>query len=132
MTRQAGAILMFTALGSLTVVARADRVHLDSHLTDGNIVVDGNIGEWTGPFVTLNEQHPVAVAVANDGEYLYLALTASEAVVRRQILGQGLIVWFDPEGKDKKHFGIKFPVGVLPGERGRGPRGMPGDPGRSE
>ncbi len=52
---------------------------------------------------------------------------------------QGLIVWFDPSGGDKKHFGVKFPVGVLPDDapgRGRGgvrrgPGGgrPPGDPG---
>jgi len=129
MTRQAAAVVMFAALASLTLSARADRVHLDSHLKDGDVVIDGNISEWTGPFVTLDEQHPVAVAITNDGEYLYLALTASDAAVRRQILAQGLIVWFDPEGKETKHYGIKFPVGMLPGERGRAPRPVPGEPG---
>ncbi len=110
-------------------MARADRVHLDSHLKDRDIVIDGDIGEWPGPFVPIDEQHPVAVAVVNDGEYLYLALTASDAAIRRQIMGQGLIVWFDPEGKDKKHYGIKFPVGISPADRGRGARGMRGQPG---
>ena len=38
---------------------------------------------------------------------------SSEPSVRRQIIRQGLIVWFDPAGKTKKAFGVKYPVGGM-------------------
>ena len=38
----------------------------------------------------------------------------------------GLIVWFDPKGGKKKALGIKFPIGMSPGE-GPMPRGDYGD-----
>lgn len=121
-------VVLVACAAPLTLAARADRVHLDSHHKDRDIVIDGDSGDWAGPLVPLDDQHPLSVAVANDGESLYLVLTASDAAIRRQILREGLIVWFDPEGKDKKHFGIKFPVGALPTERGRGQRGDRGEP----
>jgi hypothetical protein len=62
-------------------------------------------------------------------------LSTRDAALRAQIMGQGLIVWFDPAGGEKKRFGVKFPVGMgeseMPG-RGRGFRrpdaGSSGDP----
>jgi hypothetical protein len=86
------------------------RQRLDSHWRDRNIVIDGDNGDWAGPLQPIAEQHPILAAAANDGEFLYLVLSTSDAAVRRQILRQGLILWFDPSGGDKKHFGLKFPV----------------------
>ena len=124
-----GAILVVAALAPLTLDAWADRVQIDSHRKDRDIAIDGDSGDWAGPLVPLGDQHPVSVAAANDDAYLYLVLTASDLATRRQILRQGLIAWFDPEGKDKKHYGIKFPVGAPLdlGRFGRGNRGQSGD-----
>lgn len=109
-------------------LSAADRVLIVSHKIDRPIVVDGDSGEWQGPLVPLGEQTPVAIAVANDAQNLYVVLTASDAAMRRQIMRDGLIVWFDPGGKEKKHYGIKFPVG-MPFEFGRAT--LPSEP-RSE
>jgi hypothetical protein len=116
-------------LTSIPLVA-AERVLLQSHKIDRPIVVDGDSAEWQGPLVPLGEQNPVAIAVANDSQNLYVVLTASDAATRRQIMREGLIVWFDPGGKDKKHYGIKFPVGmpIELGRFGRGGRGAPREP----
>ena len=123
-------IAIGVALTSISLSA-AERMVIDSHKIDRPIVVDGNSGEWPGPLVPLGEQSPVAIAVANDARNLYLVLTASDAATRRQIMREGLVVWFDPGGKDKKHYGIKFPVGapIEFGGRGRGSRGEPREPG---
>ena len=124
-----GAVLLSVALVPLALEARTDRVNIDSHRKDRDIAIDGDSGDWAGPLVPLGDQHPVSVAAANDNEYFYLVLTASDSATRRQILRQGLIVWFDPDGKDKKHYGIKFPVGAPLdlGRFGRGNRGQSGD-----
>ena len=70
----------------------------------------------------------------NDGQFLYLVLSAGDPATRTQILRQGLILWFDPKGAEKKHFGLKFPVGVpfdemANGRGGRNRRSRPPDAG---
>jgi hypothetical protein len=137
-----GLVLVFPA-----AAGAAKRPRIDSHWRDRDITIDGDSGDWAGPLASLDEKHPINAAVANDGHSLYLVLSTSDAVVRREILRQGLTVWFDPGGGDKKHFGIKFPVGFSPdmagrsgreGRRGRGGFGRPrgggegDDPGATE
>lgn len=123
-------------------VFAAKRAQIDSHWRDRDVVIDGDNSEWAGPLRPLDENHPIVTAAMNDGQFLYVVLSASDATVGRQILRQGLIVWFDPSGGDKKHFGVKFPVGLLPEQaagRGRGgfrraPGGErpPDDPGSAD
>ncbi|MEO7273741.1 MAG: hypothetical protein ABIX28_13510 [Vicinamibacterales bacterium] len=122
---------VITALAALSVVlsleARATRAHFDSTWLTTPITIDGSPLEWAGPLAPFNDQ-PLAMAAANDGEALYVVLTASDPAVRRQILRQGLIVWFDGGGKDKKKFGVKFPIGIGLSEedlRGRRRGGAP-------
>src|SRR6185295_11360950 len=52
----------------------------------------------------------VAVQFLNDGEYLYMRMTASSTTERMQVVRQGFTVWFDPAGGTKKHFGVRYPV----------------------
>ena len=132
----AGMIVVAAAAGVLAT----KRQQIDSHWRDRDVVIDGDNSEWAGPLRPVEENHPIIMAAMNDGQFLYVVLSTSDAAARRQILRQGLIVWFDPSGGDKKHFGVKFPVGVLPEEasgRGgfrRGPAGgrPPGDPGSGD
>ena len=104
----AGALVAWTPQG---LAARDKRGHVDGKWRDGAITIDGSPSEWPAGLTPFNDQ-PVSIAAVNDGDSLYIVLTASERAVRTQILRQGLIVWFDPGGKDKKHFGLKFPIGA--------------------
>jgi len=119
-------LLVVTALavvlGSpVALVLASKRQLIDSHWRDRDVSIDGDNGEWPGPLVPVDQSHSSLTASAmNDGQFLYLVLTTSDASVRRQMFRQGLIVWFDPSGSDKKHFGVKYPVGVTPEEPGRG------------
>ena len=112
------AIVPVIALG-----ASSKKQRIDSHWKDREITIDGDNGEWPGPLVPVDEHQRLDAAAFNDGQFLYLVLSTRDATLRAQIIGQGLIVWFDPGGGDKKAFGIKFPVGMgdseMPG-RGRG------------
>jgi len=101
------------------LAARTKRASTDSHWRTTDITVDGVPTDWAGPLVAFNDQ-PVSIAAANDSEFLYFVLTTSEQGVRMQIMRRGLVVWFDPGGGDKKHFGIKFPVGSGAPEGTRG------------
>jgi hypothetical protein len=113
------------------------RQRMDSQWRDRDIAIDGDSGDWPGPLRPVDPNHPIMASAVNDGQSLYLVLSTSDASVRRQILRQGLIVWFDPTGGEKKHFGIKFPVGLMaeePASRRRGgfPRNPAGGSGSSD
>jgi hypothetical protein len=88
----------------------------ESRPLDRQVIVDGKTDDWRGDlFVAEGER--IELGFLNDRENLYVCLLTTDNFVRAQILMQGLTVWFDPQGKTNKVFGIKFPVGLPPGER---------------
>jgi hypothetical protein len=111
---------------SLVIVLSAgaiasEKTHFVSQLRDGAIVADGDFGDWYGNLQPFGE-HPVSLQALNDKDFLYLRMTASDSATRMEIMRQGLTVWFDPSGGDKKKFGIRYPVvehGSGPGDEGR-------------
>jgi hypothetical protein len=105
-------VVVAILIAPVAIVLASKRQVIDSHWRDRDVTIDGDTGEWSGPLVPIEENHSLLAAAMNDGHYLYLVLSTSDAAVRRQIFHQGLIVWFDPAGGDKKHFGVKYPVGV--------------------
>src|SRR3954469_13675135 len=105
-------VLVIILIASAAGVFAAKRQRIDSRWRDRDVVIDGDNGEWAGPLRPVEENHPVLTEVVNDGQFLYLVLSTNDATARRQIMRQGLTVWFDPAGGDRKHFGVKFPVGM--------------------
>jgi hypothetical protein len=109
----------------------AERPHFDSHPRDGAIAIDGNFADWSGNLEPVGTT-PMSMQVVNDGEFLYLRLSASDAGTRMEITRLGMTVWFDPDGGTKKKLGIRYPVveaGSFAGRGGqRGHRGE-SDPG---
>ena len=91
------------------VVAAAARPHIDSERRDGAITVDAKFDDWYGNLQPFADQ-PVSIQALNDGEFLYLRLTASDPAARMQIMRQGMTVWFDPQGGTKKKLGLRYPV----------------------
>jgi hypothetical protein len=116
---------------SLATAAASGRPSFTSQPRDGAITVDGRYDDWHGhldPF----EAAPVAVQFLNDGEYLYMRMTASSSAERMQVVRQGFTVWFDPAGGTTKHFGVRYPVvehgsGPDEGRRGVISEPSPGD-----
>jgi uncharacterized membrane protein YgcG len=106
----------------------AERPHVDSHPRDGVIAIDGKFDDWSGNLEPLGTT-PMSIQVVNDGEFLYLRLTASDAGTRMQIMRLGMTVWVDPAGGTKKKLGVRYPVveagSFGGGERGRGRRERP-------
>lgn len=80
------------------------------------ITIDGRTDDWQGElFVVPGER--MMIGFVNDGRFLYIAVLVEEAFQRNQVLYQGLTVWFDPKGGKEKVFGIRYPLGLPPGER---------------
>ena len=108
-------------LTTIVGVGAAVKPQFVSGLRSSAITVDGRYDDWQGnlePFGNL----PVSVQFLNDGEFLYMRLTATDVAARMQIMRQGLTVWFDPGGGTKKKIGVRYPVV----ERGDGEEGRSG------
>lgn len=130
--RVAAAVAIASALTVPLISARAERPQLPSLWRTAEIVIDGASNDWPS-MTTLSEDPPLQAGFANDGVYLYVAVRTADPAARMQIVRQGLIVWFDPAGGEKKRFGVHYPDTAVPpaprGGRG-GPRGSwppPGD-----
>jgi uncharacterized membrane protein YgcG len=127
--RRPGLVLLCICLWP-AIVSVAERPRFESQRRDGAITVDGKFDDWYGQLQPFGAD-PVAIQFLNDGEFLYVRLTASDAATRMQIRRLGMTIWFDPSGGTKKKFGIKYPV-VEAGDgfevgRGRRGEGLPDD-----
>jgi hypothetical protein len=92
-------------------LAGCKNLELNSHWRDWKIAIDGVNSEWENS-TTYIEDEKVLIGVINDEDFLYISLISDNPILRRQMMGQGFIVWFDPAGGKKKVFGIQYPLGL--------------------
>lgn len=91
-------------------------LELNSDWRDCEITVDGRNDDWLGNMMYFEKEN-VSLGLLNDENFIYICLIAEDQMIRNQVMGQGFTLWFDPDGGKKKTFGIKFPIGMQPGER---------------
>jgi hypothetical protein len=118
--RRLVSVTLAGALGLTLVVFAAPDLLVVSAWKAQDVHVDGRIDEWAQ--LTAVDKGP-AIAAANDGQFLYLAVATSDPQLRRT-LASGLVVWFDPAGTKKADIGLQLP-GLA--ERGMGEPGAPRD-----
>jgi hypothetical protein len=75
------------------------------------ITIDGNDAEWQD-HLTWIEGHPVAIGIKNDDTDLYLFITTTDHNMKQTLMRRGLTIWFNADGKKKKTFGIRYPIGL--------------------
>jgi hypothetical protein len=97
------AIPSFAGCGSL---------ELTSLWRDRDITVDGLDTEWDNTRVYLDDAKS-SVAVLNDEDFIYISLVTADRAIRRQIMGRGFTLWFDPHGGKNEAFGLHYPLGML-------------------
>jgi len=90
---------------------------IPSHWRDRPILIDGKDSEWGGLMKALDDAGNSA-AIVNDSNFVYVSLVTANHDLQRQVLRRGIIVWFDREGGKDKKFGVHYPLGIVPGERG--------------
>lgn len=96
---------------AITQLAGCKNLELNSHWRDREVTVDGINSEWENSTIYI-EDEKILVGVMNDQDFLYISLITGSPALRRQMMGQGFIIWFDPEGGKKKVFGIQYPLGL--------------------
>lgn len=114
-------------LSCLFVLGLAGCSSTTTYLTESlplelNVMIDGKTDDWRGA-LSIIEDGNASLGFLNDQEYLYVCLIAENEVWRAQIMMQGMTIWFDPQGRTKKALGIKYPLGMPPGEQPTRPRG---------
>lgn len=77
------------------------------------VMVDGDDGDWTMPASEVVKT-PLFMSVVNDDTHVYVRLRTSDPSARMQLVRGGLIVSFDPTGRDKRVLALKYPVGMPP------------------
>ncbi len=124
-------LLSITLLVALSGSGCSSTKTLQSEAPASALTIDGRVDDWGGALAPM-EGERFSLGVRNDGEFLYVALLSRDEGVTRQIVRDGLILWFDPAGGKEKTFGLRFPLGLTalqpPGERSGGPRGGQQDP----
>jgi hypothetical protein len=90
-------------------------LQLTSRWSEHQIQIDGNLGAWSDSTLFV-QKDDIRCGVLNDGEFLYVCLMSSKPNLGRQIMARGMTVWFDPNGGEKKTYGIRFPIGMGRGE----------------
>jgi len=91
------------------------KLELDSGWRERQITVDGRNDDWLGTMMYF-EKEKVSLGLLNDENFMYICLIAEDQLIRNQVMRQGFTLWFDSDGGKKKTFGIKFPIGMQPGE----------------
>ena len=74
------------------------------------IVVDGKVDDWTMSWIE-DEDKEFSYNFCADDQYLYVRAKTSEFFTKRKLAIFGFTLWFDPNGKKKRTYGLKFPVG---------------------
>jgi len=105
---------VFPLLGLVGVVfmaACSGPVTLQSRSMSEAPSVDGRIDEWGGNLDYLDDE-PVAMSASPTDSLLYVAIVIQDRALIRTVAANGLIVWVDPTGGQKRGYGIQYPVGL--------------------
>jgi hypothetical protein len=85
---------------------------IDSRWRDRDIVIDGDDTDWQDLKLYV-ENWPVDIGIANDADFLYLTLSTADRSFQRQAIMRGFEVWIDPNGRQGKILGVRYPLGMM-------------------
>lgn len=77
----------------------------------GRPSVDGSIEEW-GERLTPVDGSSVSVAAHPTDSLLYVALLVQDRALVRSLAVNGLVVWVDPAGGQRRAYGVRYPLGL--------------------
>ncbi|MEK7728091.1 MAG: hypothetical protein AAB354_06720, partial [candidate division KSB1 bacterium] len=105
------AFLLAAVLAYAAISSADQKYEIASPWRNVEVKVDGDAEEWAEAFSYL-EKEKLGFGLKNDSSALYLCLRFDEAT-QRQALRFGFTIWLDASGKNKKAFGIRFPLGMM-------------------
>jgi len=84
---------------------------VESRPAPGVITLDGNPADWEGVPVLYLEKSLRALAVTHDQDNVYLMYRFADERLARELLGRGVILWVNSEGKTKNKdeaYGLRY------------------------
>lgn len=94
------------------------------------ITVDGKADEWPLNWM-VDDEKIFSYNVCADDQFLYVRVKSSEFFTKRKMAAFGFTLWFDPSGKKKRKYGLRFPIGGVEADERMGQLNKEGAPGNS-
>jgi hypothetical protein len=99
-------LIFMTLIVSLAGISK--KKIIDSNWTDSPLKIDGFDKDWADGAFNFKKKVQADYAFKNDAEYLYVLFKFKDLKYLSSIQTTGMTMWFNTEGKDKKHYGLKF------------------------
>ena len=80
-----------------------------SHWQENALKIDGSSNDWNDSLLYDAKSH-LLYTVSNDNKNLYICIKVADLKNQMKLLRRGFTIWLDTVGKDRKSFGIKFPL----------------------
>lgn len=104
-------VLALLLVASAGLVLEAAPPEAQATWRSAELTIDGNDTDWPDAAPVLIAGG-LAASVANDEEYLYLRVRATDRLAAARLLYGGLTVWIDRNGGEKRSVGVRYPVGT--------------------
>jgi hypothetical protein len=88
-----------------------EKPEVASRWRSAEIKIDGSDAEWTDA-ITYLEKEKLGFGLKNDSSDLHICLKF-DPTIQRQAMMFGFTIWFDPAAKNRKTFGVRFPIGMM-------------------
>jgi len=75
-----------------------------------NVVIDGVNNEWDAHLPKFDKRTSINYSIANDERNLFIIMRITNENIQKQAIQNGLEVWINKQGKNKKVTGITFPL----------------------
>ncbi|MCP4439236.1 MAG: hypothetical protein GY810_09875 [Aureispira sp.] len=94
----------------LSIVSCGKTPLYNSKWTQSAVKMDGKLTEWEKTLHQVSKQTNLLCAVANDKEYLYVAVRVPDKRIQAMVYQLGMTVWIDTMAKKRNTIGIGFPL----------------------
>ena len=81
---------------------------ITSHWVTSLLTIDGSNEDWESDALNFEKKVDVDFAFRNDAENLYILFVFKDPKYLSSINATGMTIWFNPEGKKKKNYGLTF------------------------
>jgi hypothetical protein len=80
--------------------------------------VDGTLAEWDDRLTPVGND-PVSMAALPTDSLLYVSVIIRDQALVRTVVQNGLVVWVDPDGQQRRRYGVQYPLGLRRQQAGR-------------
>lgn len=118
--------LQTLGLGLAAMLSTAAYAQKGGNIQEGNlraplnIKVDGKLTEWNDDFQAMNKTTLLTYSIANDDNYLYLALKTADQTASRKITAGGITFTINTANKKKEQDAFKLTYPLISGDAMRG------------